>query len=59
MATNRTAQTGNEAAGYGKCLRVGLHFTQPNLPGSLSKCDSYLTPGAHGPVAAASLVSST
>ena len=36
-------RTGNEAGGYGERWRVGLHFTQPNLPESLSKCHSSLT----------------
>ena len=40
MVADRTGQTGIEAGGYGKRLRVGLHFTQPNLLGSLSKCHS-------------------
>ena len=43
VVADRTGQTGNEAGGYGKRLRVGLHFTQPNLPGSLSKWHSAQT----------------
>ena len=40
VVVDRTGQTGNEAGFYGERLRVGLHFTQPNLPGSPSYCDS-------------------
>jgi len=40
MVADRTGQTGNEAVAYGKRLRVGLHFTQPNLLGSPSKWHS-------------------
>jgi hypothetical protein len=32
LAADQTGRTGNEAGGYGERLRVGLHFTQPNLP---------------------------
>jgi hypothetical protein len=34
VAADRTGRTGNEAGGYGERWRVGLHFTQLNLPGS-------------------------
>ena len=44
MVADRTGQTGIEAGGYGKRLRVGLHFTQPNLLGSLSKWHSGSVP---------------
>ena len=47
MVADRTGQTGNEAGGYGKRLRVGLHFTQANLPGSLSKWHSDSVPFDH------------
>jgi hypothetical protein len=40
MVADRSGQTRNEAGGYGKRLRVGLHFTQPNLRGSQSKWHS-------------------
>jgi hypothetical protein len=37
-AADRTGRTGNEVSSYGERWRVGLHFTQSNLPKSLSKC---------------------
>jgi hypothetical protein len=30
LVVDRTGQTGSEDSGYGKRLRVGLHFIQPN-----------------------------
>jgi hypothetical protein len=39
MVADRSGRTGNEAGGgeYGKRLRVGLHFIQPNLHESPGK----------------------
>jgi len=48
VAADRTGRTENEAGDYGERWRVGLHFTQPNLPGWLSKCHSALTPFSFG-----------
>jgi hypothetical protein len=31
VVADRTERTENGAGGYGERLRVGLHFTQPNL----------------------------
>jgi len=38
VEADRIGRKGNEASSYGERWRVGLHFTQPSLPKSLSMC---------------------
>jgi len=48
VVADRSGRAINEAGGYGKRLRVGLHFTQLNLRGSLSLWHLALTQSDEG-----------